>query len=464
MNPISRILVAALLAQSTLAAAFFIPSRPRNGPIAHEFVNVLTGNYIVLTDTSEVMDERAGPGWLATGQAFETDDEGVPVCRFYAPAANVHFFTADAAECENLKAPGTGWVFERIAFRARVAPAERGCSGQGVARMFDPGAPRPIHRYVDARTAARLASRGWIREGTLCSSEVSHFAAWRIGASGGNPVRPEAQCPATGPCSALGGLAAMPVVVPPYVPPWYITDNPAFPREALAWTGDLQDLVTSVTSGNQVEIMSHSYVGAGGFHLRGSDRRSGDLASIRAQHVAPLRSGPDGEPLHPWRFGKHAYLQASISVTPRKLEASPGAAAYGHPTIRFHDQASGIRIDVTVQAFGTREAGDFTVADPPGNRVIVSTVFRPNPAFGEVENGTYQRCQSECDWLVEGFEFRLDRIHFDQVLARARAVEPRLSADADDYAVAMFDFKVETFGDARLGVRFRGASLALYID
>ena len=96
----------------TAACAF---SAPAGAFISYatvvEYFNEGTGHYFLTADNSEMLSIRngaAGPGWRATGYQFQAYDVslplgGVPVCRFYAPSPNSHFFTASAEECDIVK-------------------------------------------------------------------------------------------------------------------------------------------------------------------------------------------------------------------------------------------------------------------------------------------------------------------------------------------------------------------------
>ena len=80
----------------------------------------------------------SGPGWQRTGRTFRAWNiaanapaNAVPVCRFYAGQPNSHFYTASAAECQQLKDlnptndAALGWKYEGIAFYALLP--QNGC-------------------------------------------------------------------------------------------------------------------------------------------------------------------------------------------------------------------------------------------------------------------------------------------------------------------------------------------------
>jgi hypothetical protein len=462
-TPLAFTLAAALLA--TPASAFLI-NIDRN-TYASEYANFTSGQYVLLVDGSEVADGRAGPGWYSTGQSFAValpGDGGVPVCRFYAPAANTHFFTASPSECEALKAPGSGWLFEKIAFEAYV-PSGGNCRGLSpVYRLYNNVPDRPIHRYVASAVTQRdLVAAGWIDEGiAFCSSVAQHVPERFVPtgttmASSRAPI-PEAACPASGTCVALDGLPAMTRELSPYVPPLYFDSNPQFPIEALALTGHLQNLHTAVTSPHPRDVVAHSYVGAGGIFINGADRQGGELASARALHRFS-----EAETLRPWVDAIPRELRLSYWFKVNHLETPAGSHAYGHPAMVFRDVVSGLRLDVTVQSFGTMPPGEFAGADGDTGRVLVSTALGAPGGFGKSLGG-YVRIRPSDMGPPAYSVFRLHRGDFANALARARAIEPRLSADPADYRVEAFDFKVETYGDARVGVTFTTMNLEVLRD
>jgi len=98
------------------------------------------------------LDSGAIAGWVRTGLELwvhdAPDEPGlVPVCRFYsatfAPRSS-HFYTADAAECTAVKA-NPDWVYEGIAFYARLPDAKPSHYGSGCPR----DSSRPVFRWYN---------------------------------------------------------------------------------------------------------------------------------------------------------------------------------------------------------------------------------------------------------------------------------------------------------------------------
>ncbi len=121
-KPLRLTLVAALF----LAAASFLAFAPLSAralslsctafgcadELVIEYVNENTGHYLLLPasdpEVAIVEGGGAGPGWLPTGNDFTAPlHVGLPVCRFYSPVFDTHFYTADPAESTAAR-PGPG--------------------------------------------------------------------------------------------------------------------------------------------------------------------------------------------------------------------------------------------------------------------------------------------------------------------------------------------------------------------
>src|SRR4051794_30148207 len=89
---------------------------------AVEYYNTFLGHYFMTASPADraLVDAGVeGPGWQRTGGEFgvfmgASDAAGLsPVCRFYAPSPNPHFYTADPGQCEEVKHM-PGWNYEGI--------------------------------------------------------------------------------------------------------------------------------------------------------------------------------------------------------------------------------------------------------------------------------------------------------------------------------------------------------------
>ena len=104
-----------------------------------EFYNTTLNHYFVTADPIEAasVDRGAsGPGWVRTGTQFRSGGSNA-VCRFYGNVANggpnSHFYTADAAECAQVKRD-PGWSFESNDFA--ITPAAGGQCPAGLVNVY----------------------------------------------------------------------------------------------------------------------------------------------------------------------------------------------------------------------------------------------------------------------------------------------------------------------------------------
>jgi uncharacterized protein YkwD len=165
---------------------------------AVEFYNATNKHYFVTASAVEALgidNGAAGAGWMRTGRSFQVwtskstaPANAQPVCRFYSPGANSHFYTPDAMECAWLKqlearerganaasgAPVQGWIYEGIAFFTQV-PAGGACPAgtADMLRAYNNGftsGEGSNHRFVDDPALAQLmVDRSWTAEGlTFC--------------------------------------------------------------------------------------------------------------------------------------------------------------------------------------------------------------------------------------------------------------------------------------------------------
>lgn len=179
------------------AAALYFTSDFVVAPITSviEFYNEDLDHYFITArgEDIQLLDAGMYGKWKRTGQRFQAWSRAGAwagtraVCRFYAAAHNSHFFTADPAECDQLKAQESagradaqarkqsfvGWQYEGIAFHV-VTPTNGSCPPDliPVYRHFNDRVAQgdANHRFTSdpAQTAAMPA--GWIDEGVaFCS-------------------------------------------------------------------------------------------------------------------------------------------------------------------------------------------------------------------------------------------------------------------------------------------------------
>lgn len=154
---------------------------------AVEFYHPTLQHYFITADAAEAkgIDRgAAGAGWARTGYAFYAyPTSGAPagasqVCRFYGTPGvgpNSHFYTADSAECANVKTD-PGWYYEGIAFSIGL-PTGSACTADTVpvSRAYNGRWQQndSNHRYSsDSSAHAQMTAQGWMGEGTVfCAPE-----------------------------------------------------------------------------------------------------------------------------------------------------------------------------------------------------------------------------------------------------------------------------------------------------
>ncbi|MGE5097031.1 MAG: hypothetical protein ACM3SO_18000 [Betaproteobacteria bacterium] len=482
------LLFAALALPSQAALAFFI-----NTTITmSEWVNELTGHYVLLDafESSQVAAGSAGPGWERTGHQFTESDAATNfappgtfklVCRFYSPANNSHFFTANPDECESLKNPESGWVFEKNAFFVTSIGPQ--CPG-GLVPIYRVYNNRHAlhdanHRFTpDATTRDEMIAAGWIDEGVAWCALSGFIRPQKSYFMSGIVIGDAAQCESrTGPCMRLDQLPEMPNFVASFLPPSFVNLNPEYPGDAGSITGAGNvDVRTAQPPGDAAAITSHSFVQmyatSGlpfGVHVTSIDRvGGGPYASIGPMYelpgAAPAPGGID-ERLFPYRGVRHHTLVATFDLkVPTLTRGDASSHAYGGLLLQFADVKSGRSFYATVQAYGTVPPGDFVAADATTGRAIVSTVFRADPAFGARLAGDFVPCdaQSACIASFSRYQFRMGSADFANAVERARTIDPALSTDPADYFVAQFRVHNEIFGQAELGAALGSVVLDVY--
>ena len=142
-----------------------------------EFYNSILDHYFLTADPIEAMSIGAGgsgPGWARTDHTFKSGGPNT-VCRFRGvPAAggpNGHFYTADPAECEQVKRD-PGWLFESLDFSI-TPPNPGGVCPAGLAKVYRAYNNRFAQHDSNHRITADFAAYqaqvalGWVGEGVV---------------------------------------------------------------------------------------------------------------------------------------------------------------------------------------------------------------------------------------------------------------------------------------------------------
>ncbi len=151
-----------------------------------EFYNASLNHYFITAFPEEaaMLDQGAiVPGWTRTGVTWQAwanaadDPNALPVCRFYGSPTgpNSHFYTADPAECTQVK-QDAAWRFEAIAFYIEL-PQNGNCGADTtpVYRSFAPGTNLSTmnHRYLVDMTMHEHMAPSSILEGVVMCSPLS---------------------------------------------------------------------------------------------------------------------------------------------------------------------------------------------------------------------------------------------------------------------------------------------------
>ena len=154
-----KLLLGALCAAVSLSASAVIPASEQT--VAVEFYHAVLDHYFISADSKEINDLDTGvhKGWTRTGYRFSVIKGGSsyagtsPVCRFYSPTLDTHFYSAKKSECDEVKDKfGNVWTFEADeVFRAFVVDPATGVCGADTTptyRLYN-NRPDANHRYSD---------------------------------------------------------------------------------------------------------------------------------------------------------------------------------------------------------------------------------------------------------------------------------------------------------------------------
>ncbi len=161
------------------------PTALRQGEVlVEEFFNSFTRHYFMTAnpvDKDYIDQGKAGAGWLRTGAQFKgfsipgptelRPANQAPVCRFYGPGPNSHFYSAEPGDCASLQAPGTGWFYEGTSFWInRITTTSCPTGFLAVTRLYNDRFRfnDSNHRFTTSRSeVAAMRPSGWVEEGVV---------------------------------------------------------------------------------------------------------------------------------------------------------------------------------------------------------------------------------------------------------------------------------------------------------
>lgn len=171
-----RYLLCALCAAISLNARAAIPASEQ--ATAVEFYHATLDHYFITAEPKEINDLDTGvhKGWTRTGYRFAVMKAGgsfagtSPVCRFYSPTLDTHFYSAKKSECDEVKEKFSNiWTFEADeVFRAFVVDPATGVCGADTTptyRLYN-NRPDANHRYSDQIAVfVFMKARNYVPEG-----------------------------------------------------------------------------------------------------------------------------------------------------------------------------------------------------------------------------------------------------------------------------------------------------------
>lgn len=248
-------------------------------------------------------------------------------------------------------------------------------------------------------------------------------------------------------------------------------------------TGTTGDVHTAQTATSLYEIDARSLAQTRanssdiGIYVNGFDLTT----SIPATSVNPIYQftttpptpGETDRRIMPWKDSVNRDLELSFGLLIRIMQrASAQGYAQSHPVIELIDTKSRRNFYITIGAAAvaplpTTPEGDFFGKDFGFGNAIISTIFRDNPGFGVRLAGNGFWCNTannagSCPQTETLFSFRLRKQDIAFVIARARTLDPALSADIADYAIDNFSFNNEVSPDGQVGLTLTNYTLSIF--
>jgi hypothetical protein len=319
--------------------------------------------------------------------------------------------------------------------------AQRGWTAEGVAFCATAVADRPLRSFVLTADADR------VRTNVDCSKDIDAIRS----------------------CIGSSNVPALRNVFGPFIAG--SGDSAAFG----ARTGLATGTVLAVTGAPPESAAADAFVQIAdpttfGIHVATRSRGDAILTNINPLFQFWRFAPRDGEPeqrLTPWagQYDTEVEVALSFDLHVKRVDAPPGSAAYGHPTLDVFDRRSGLHFYFIVMTFGTVPAVDNVLRDGPSGNVIVATAFRESPygrSFGAGSMSTAAAFASpQEDGSGGHYELRIGRDEFRRALAAARTLEPGLSGDPADYVFDDYHFNSEIAGDGEIGITLGAMGLKL---
>jgi hypothetical protein len=462
------------------------------------------------------LDHPAPAGTLPTGATWETpayawdcqDSAALcaylrPVCEFVANGGAqppTVFITINAAECDALKRPGSGWTY------VPMSPDGFGGGDAGLAAFdLDPStlqcpdkslspvyrftnngwsSGRGNHRYVvDPAIRTQMHARpGWIEEGVaFCAYLVQPEPLAQTDmvlntltlSNGATPVPCNNGIGTLNWCFDSVNMPALATVVgsldATQIAPYFArTGTQAYLVEALPGT--------DASSASQHSFaQTYLYFGlgpGGGFFVTSADRTSGNISSINTRVVVAVPPGAyvNGNPAElahpfaPYDVPMDLMLTYRMFVKQVRSEGS-GNAAYVQAMLTLRDGASGHRLTLSPGGIGTVTPTDLAAIDAATGNAIVALALGTTTvgrSTGLPSLQTTKTFDSDHAWGWGGdFAYRVNHDEFARAIAMARTVDPALGTDPAKYSVESFGIKGESVGQSSIGYNIETMQVSL---
>jgi hypothetical protein len=506
-------LVAGLLFAGRAAAFCFGTLTDPNAASVYETYDASTDRFF-LGWTDNIMDStcapllyhQAPPNTQTTGVSWNTAvhqltgicssaNVGAPsLCQLWRPmcvflsdtgAPPSLFLTINAAECEALQKPGSGWTYvitslapgpgypQLSAFE--VDPATGSCAAGSVPmyRFVNPGsANRGLvnHRYVDDEgiRAQMRARPGWYEEGiAFCvQSAKVDLLGWvfqDLHTMNTYAPQPPNYCHNGIGISAQMQWCMESVNMPPLsaLNPLAVADSaPYYARTGALNRGLLESL--PIMPGDPDHSFAQTfYDGAipgpatgGGFFITSLDRSYGNTSSVATRTI--IQAGYIMQRPFVNAYDVDLDLQLHYQLFVRRVRAAgAGNAAYVQPLVTFLDSSSGHRLVLSPGAIGTPPLSDFATRDAASGNALVFIALGTSSVGRNLGLPALQApsvFDSDNPWGWGGdFFYRVNRTEFAKLIAMARTVDPVLGTDPATYGVESFGLKGEIVGQADIG-------------
>lgn len=498
-----------LLAATGTAHAFLIGPQPPPTSLVYEFFNTGLKHYFYTLDSAEIAAIEAGAagaGWVRTGLSFaafssieQSGNNVFPACdkqsnpcvavsRFYGTPGlgpNSHFFTADSAEAEALKRPGSGWSYEGIAFAVPIPDAATGQCMPGYAPIYRSYNKRwmfndSAHRYTASEVVrSRMQTEGWLDEGiAFCSYGSGHgaIALHSVATQDKAAIQGQAGCnsetavPRT--CIAVSNLS-----IPATEYAGSVAGTDAFnARTGIFYLGNPKVSTNVALLGGTPDaaaqdlfVQLSEWGNVFGIHLVAPARPGPQYSSITPMQKLPVAAPIPGAVdvrLFPFRAQFNTEYELRLDFTPgvNRIALTDGSDAYGVASIEFVDTLSGRRFRENILAYGTAAEADFVGRDAVDGSVFVATSFKPLSPFGRNASGLTVHMPANFNPLapyLNPFIWYVNRSEFQALIDSARRLDPALSIDPGDYLVSSFGIKNEISGSGDMGFYLYWISLGL---